>query len=62
MDERTLNIIAEWELREDILRAEQHGVSLGLFERNNDDGSLTITLEGERQFWALMNAPPPTLH
>lgn len=60
MDERTLNIIAEWELREDILRAEQHGVSLRLFERDSDDGSLTITLEGERQFWALMNSPPLT--
>ena len=57
MDERELNIIAEWELKEDMLRAEQHGVSLGLFERDSD-GTVTISLEGERQFWALLKSLP----
>jgi len=57
MDERQLNIIAEWELQEDIRGAEQRGVSLGLFDRNSD-GTVTITLEGERQFWALLNSLP----
>jgi len=57
MDERQLNIIAEWELQEDIRIAEQRGVSLGLFDRDSN-GTVTITLEGERQFWALLNSLP----
>jgi len=57
MDERQLNIIAEWELQEDIRIAEQRGVSLGLFDRDSN-GTVTITLEGERQFWALLNLLP----
>jgi len=60
MDERTLNIIAEWELQEDMLRAEKRGVLLGLFERDSDS-TLTITHEGENQFWAWLHSPP-TLH
>jgi hypothetical protein len=51
MDERTLNAIAEWELQEDMRRAEERAVSLGLLERDSD-GTLTITGEGERHFWA----------
>ena len=60
MDERTLNIIAEWELQEDMLRVEERGVLLGLLERDSD-GTLTITHKGESQFWAWVHSLP-TLH
>jgi len=60
MDERTLNIIAEWELQEDMLRAENRGVLFGLLERDSD-GTLIITHEGENQLWAWLHSPL-TLH
>lgn len=47
MDEQTLQTITEWELQEDIRRAEKRAVSLGLLERDRD-GTLSITDEGER--------------
>jgi hypothetical protein len=60
MDEQTLNTIAEWELQEDMHRAQQKAVQLGLLKRN-PDGSVTITDEGEDYFfeWVLSQ---PTIH
>jgi hypothetical protein len=55
MDERTLNAIAEWELQEDMRRAEERAVSLGLLERDSD-GTLAITHEGEKHFWEWLNS------
>jgi hypothetical protein len=60
MDDQTLNIIAEWELQEDMRRAEERAVFIGLLERESD-GTLTITDEGENQFWAWLHSQP-TLH
>jgi hypothetical protein len=60
MDERTLNIIAEWELQEDMRRAEERAVSLGLLERDSD-GTFTVTGEGERYFLEWLHSQS-TLH
>lgn len=60
MDEQTLNTIAEWELQEDIRRAEERAVFLGHLERDSD-GTLTITDEGENHCWAWLHSQP-TLH
>jgi hypothetical protein len=60
MDEQTLNTIAEWELQEDMRRAEERAVFLGHLERDSD-GTLTITAEGEDHFWAWLHSQP-TLH
>lgn len=61
MDEQTLNVIAEWELRQDLRRAEDRAVSLGLLERDSDN-TLTISTEGENHFWAWLHSPDHTLH
>ncbi len=60
MDERTLNAIAEWELQEDMRRAEDRAVSLGLIERDID-GAIAMTHEGEKQFLAWLHSET-TLH
>ena len=57
MDEQTFNKIVEWELQEDMRRAEERAVSLGLLERDRD-GTLTITDEGQNHFWAWLNSQP----
>jgi len=57
MDEQTFNKIVEWELQEDMRRAEECAVSLGLLERDSD-GTLTITDEGQNQFWAWLHSQP----
>jgi hypothetical protein len=46
MDEQTFNAIVEFELQEDMRRAEERAVFLGHFERNSD-GTLTLTDKGE---------------
>jgi len=60
MDEQTLNAIAHRELQEDMRRAEERAVFIGLLERDSD-GTLTITDEGENHFWAWLHSQP-TLH
>ena len=57
MDEQTLNAIAHRELQEDIRRAEQRAVFLGLLERDSD-GTLTITDEGENYFLEWLFSQP----
>jgi len=57
MDEQTLNTIVEWELQEDMRRAEERAVSLGLLERDSE-GTLTITDEGQNHFWAWLHSQP----
>ncbi len=60
MDEQIFNKIVEWELQEDMRRAEERAVSLGLLERDSD-GTVTITDKGEDYFmeWVLLQ---PTIH
>jgi hypothetical protein len=60
MDEQTLNAIAEWELQEDMRRAEERAVFLGHLERNAT-ATLTITDEGETYFLEWLFSQP-TLH
>lgn len=57
MDEQTLNIIAEWELQEDMRLAEVRAMSLGLLEPDSE-GTLTITNEGQNHFWAWLDSQP----
>jgi hypothetical protein len=57
MDEQTLNTIAEWELQEDMRRAEERAVLLGHLERDSD-GTLTITDEGQDHFGAWLHSQP----
>ena len=61
MTDEQLNAIAEFELQEDLRQAQNHAVSLGLLERD-EDGTVTITLEGERQFWTWVHSPQNTAH
>lgn len=60
MHEQTLNAVAEWELQEDMRRAEDRAVLLGLLERDSN-GSLSITDEGKNHFWVWLPSQP-TLH
>ena len=59
MNEQTLNTIAEWELPEDMRRAEERAALLGHLERDSD-GTLILTDEGKTlSEWLLSQ---PTLH
>jgi hypothetical protein len=60
MNKQTLNAIAEWELQEDMRRAEERAVSLGFLERDTD-GTVTVTEDGEDYLyeWILSQ---PTIH
>ncbi len=60
MDEQTLNAIAEYELAQDMRRAEEQAVRLGLMERG-PNGRLILTDEGEDYFLERV-FPKPTLH
>jgi len=56
MDKQTLNTIAEWELQEDIRRAEERAVKLGFMDSNG-----ILTAEGEEYFFEWLFAQR-TLH
>jgi len=60
MDEQTFNAIVEFELQEDMRRAEERAVFLGHLERDID-GTVTITDEGEHYFLEWLFSQP-TLH
>ena len=60
MDEETLNAIAEYELAQDMRRAEEQAVRLGHMERG-PNGRLILTDAGEDYFLERV-LPQPTLH
>ncbi len=60
MNKQTLNAIAEWELQEDMRRAEERAVSLGFLERDTD-GTVTVTEDGEDYLYEWILAQP-TIH